>query len=456
MSRFHFTRHPYSSYGNRYYISASGNDTTGDGSVNNPWQTITKVNSLNLSPGDRVYFNRGDTFAGKLTPTISGNVPYKILYGAYGSGNRPIIDGSADKALSIPNSDAAFLRYEHLDFSGSINASQHVVNCKTHDLYMYDCVFRDGVGSVAGNGAGFYAWSTTGGGELYNITIDSCIAHDNDATGIFIGSSTGVSGPHDCTIINCTAYNNGTTLYVDHGIYVRHGVTIAGCISYNNIYGSGIKVNDEGVYDSPYRPIVYNCVSYGNHDGLTLDNVGSIIYNNLIYGNTYMAMPMTQSSSDCLIYFNTFVNTTSGGLSLTRTGASQPTGMVVKNNLFIQDDTVADLWILTIVAGSASLATIAGSNTFDYNIYFHHHDGTTAIGYDTASRTFATWQGYGADAHGALLTALPGFVTRYTDLHVANGGNLEGLGVAIDGYGIDKDGVPRQSPPTPGCYEVAA
>lgn len=441
-----------------YYVDATGGDDGNDGlSIDQAWQTITKVNATNFNPGDHILFKRGETFSGKLLPTDSGTDDQSIVYGAYGSGNRPVIDGSSDKAFNILNSAAHHLRVEHIDFSGSINTSQHVVKCDTHDVYFYDCIFRDGVGGTAGNGVGFHAYYAGSGSYLYNIILDSCVAHSNSASGIAIGSTLGTEGPHDCLIKNCTAYNNGTTLYLDHGIYTRHGVTIDRCTCYNNIYGSGIKVNDEGVYNSPYTPIVSNCVSYGNHDGLTLDNVRSIIYNNLIYNNIYNAIPFTASSSDCLVYHNTIVNIVGpSGNALMKFGMSRPTGMVVKNNLFIQDDSVYNQWVLTIAVGSEPLSQVAANNTFDYNIYFHNANTAVAIGYDTANRTFADWQSYGAEANGAILNGLPDFVTRYTDLHPADAGNLKALGVAITSYGIDKDSNARADPPTPGCYEEAS
>ena len=52
---------------------------------------------------------------------------------------------------------------------------------------------------------------------------------------------------------------------------------------------------------------------------------------------------------------------------------------------------------------------------------------------------------------------LPGFVTRYSDFHPANAGNLDGHdGVAIVGYMTDMDGNACADPPNMGCYEEAS
>lgn len=81
-----------------YYIANAGNDITGDGSIGNPWQTIAKVNSLTLSPGDIVYFNCGDRWRETLALAVggleSGTSGSYIKFTKYGSGDNPKIVGS--------------------------------------------------------------------------------------------------------------------------------------------------------------------------------------------------------------------------------------------------------------------------------------------------------------------------------------------------------------------------
>jgi uncharacterized repeat protein (TIGR02059 family) len=78
-----------------YYISSAGNDTNNGLSSSTPWKTIAKVNSSFslMKPGDRILFNRGDTFYGTLTVTKSGSAGNPITIGAYGTGTGPIITG---------------------------------------------------------------------------------------------------------------------------------------------------------------------------------------------------------------------------------------------------------------------------------------------------------------------------------------------------------------------------
>ena len=78
-----------------YYVSSSGNDTNNGLSSSSPWKTIAKVNSAfsTLKPGDRVLFNRGNTFYGTLKITKSGSAASPIIIGSYGTGEKPIITG---------------------------------------------------------------------------------------------------------------------------------------------------------------------------------------------------------------------------------------------------------------------------------------------------------------------------------------------------------------------------
>ncbi len=77
-----------------YYVASTGKDTNDGLSVNTPLQTLAKVNSLSLKPGDKVLFRRGDTFRGTLTIRKSGSASLPINFDAYGSGPKPIISGA--------------------------------------------------------------------------------------------------------------------------------------------------------------------------------------------------------------------------------------------------------------------------------------------------------------------------------------------------------------------------
>ena len=77
-----------------YYVANSGNDSNNGTDPSTPWKTIDKVNSFTgFVPGDQILFRRGDTFYGGITVSNSGSVGNPITFGAYGSGNKPVITG---------------------------------------------------------------------------------------------------------------------------------------------------------------------------------------------------------------------------------------------------------------------------------------------------------------------------------------------------------------------------
>jgi hypothetical protein len=79
-------------FASTYYIDAvNGNDSNNGTSSSTAWKTLAKVNSTNFNPGDQISFNRGNTWVGALIPSSSGTSSNRIVYGAYGTGRKPVI-----------------------------------------------------------------------------------------------------------------------------------------------------------------------------------------------------------------------------------------------------------------------------------------------------------------------------------------------------------------------------
>lgn len=83
-------------FATNYYISNTGNDNNTGKSKSEVWSSLKKVNaSMALfSAGDSILFKRGDTFRGTLEIKASGNSSKPIVFGAYGTGNKPVIKAS--------------------------------------------------------------------------------------------------------------------------------------------------------------------------------------------------------------------------------------------------------------------------------------------------------------------------------------------------------------------------
>ena len=78
-----------------YFSQASGDDTRTAAQAQNPatpWKSLTKAQTV-FTTGNRLYFQRGETWYGNLTAQGSGTSGARIFVGAYGTGAKPIITG---------------------------------------------------------------------------------------------------------------------------------------------------------------------------------------------------------------------------------------------------------------------------------------------------------------------------------------------------------------------------
>ncbi len=81
-------------FGRDYYVSSINGDNNNDGSaINEAWQTLDKINEIELQPGDRVLLEAGSVFTnGYLHIKGSGSEEYPIEIDKYGEGENPRID----------------------------------------------------------------------------------------------------------------------------------------------------------------------------------------------------------------------------------------------------------------------------------------------------------------------------------------------------------------------------
>jgi hypothetical protein len=428
-----------------YYVdSVLGDDSRSGLSPALAWYSMDKVNAATLNAGDWVLFKCGCSWYHQLTIMRNGSVGNWITFSSYGTGTRPIIYGNYVHmcACSIPEG-YHHIRVENIDFSGSTQSNYSSVMAYSHDLYFYNCIFRDG------KNCGYSSWTSTGG-SIYNVVVDTCYAHNNSSSGIMISSVDGSLGPHDCEVKYCITHDNGSSLWWDHGIYVRYGAIVHDCINYNHAFGGGLKVNSEGQHSS-YSPILYNNICYDNFIGIVAGHQDTLIYNNWIHDNTF-GINLDSDSHDMMIIYNTIVNSLDSNFRVEGDIANT----TIENNLIIEDRAVVPMWLYGGESGKL-LSYLAAHNSIDYNTYYTNGITSTDVFTDVGGNyNWTEWKAFAGspDANSTFLTDLPEVTACYTDMHPIVGGNLEGLGVAIGGYTLDKDGLTRADPPTPGCYEA--
>ena len=133
--------------GHGYYVSSSmGDDSRSSDeaqSAATPWRSLKMINSFfhNMAPGDAVYLKRGDTFYEPLVIGKSGTFGANIIISAYGSGEKPIINGFktlqgwTSKGNGIYESDCASCdpKLNTVIINGIIKAKGRYPNPSAHD-----------------------------------------------------------------------------------------------------------------------------------------------------------------------------------------------------------------------------------------------------------------------------------------------------------------------------------
>ena len=100
-----------------YYFSSSFGSDSNLGSEASPFQTISKLNSLVLVPGDKILFKKGDTFIGQILVSYSGTSGSPIVYDSYGTGDLPILSASnGSNGIPDPLSTIKIVGKQYLEF----------------------------------------------------------------------------------------------------------------------------------------------------------------------------------------------------------------------------------------------------------------------------------------------------------------------------------------------------
>ncbi|MFV0342411.1 MAG: hypothetical protein ACK5JH_05890 [Anaerocolumna sp.] len=189
--------------GNIYYVdSISGNDANNGTSSSAPWKTLTKVNSAVFQPGDQILFKKGASWMGTLEVTSSGNSNAQITYGSYGTGNKPIINGSGayqairimdksyitirDLEITNPAADSGDRKGIFIFANGNTMSGIQILNNDIHD--------------VKGKyGESDYFWAAAILCDAYAYNIDNLMIegnsiYNNECQGIYTNGTGGTDG----------------------------------------------------------------------------------------------------------------------------------------------------------------------------------------------------------------------------------------------------------------------
>ncbi|MEM2111472.1 MAG: hypothetical protein QXX08_06305, partial [Candidatus Bathyarchaeia archaeon] len=221
---------PSSAQAATYYIDATHGLDTNDGtSPDTAWQTLSKASAPPVTSGDTIYLKRGETWTGTtLTPATGTTID------AYGSGNKPIIDGNSAVArainvvannVSVSNImvkgatssmvfvGASGITLNDIESTGNpiafrINSGTAILN-RVISTSASNAAFLFENSSVVTVNTAISTTTTTGSGfraiNSSNVTCNDCIASDSAVDGFSISHSAVL------TCNRCKAFNNGST-----------------------------------------------------------------------------------------------------------------------------------------------------------------------------------------------------------------------------------------------------
>jgi hypothetical protein len=413
-----------------YFISPTGSDTTGTGTIDNPWFTLNKAWEV-AAPGVTIYM-RGGLYqynSAQLLSSKSGTVGNRINVFAY-PGEKPTFTKSS--TFTYPGWPATLVRtsgsYQHwkgLEISGATQTPTNNLGGFTGYL-AHNSIFEQF--DCHHNGGGFQLLSA---GD--NLVLNSDFHHNWDPYDIAhpgvdpYGDADGCGIQDDGygteTIVRgCRFWNNS-----DDGIdlwYSRQKVTLENCWSWNNGYredgvteggdGNGFKLgplvpSPYTGYSTEHRRTIQNCIAFDNRTAGFTENAALCVmklYNNISYRNgTY-------------------------GFAMMNWGNG--TNEVMNNIAYANVSGI----------GAFRSTDILSNNTFLYN-------NVNNPAYSVSDADFVSVVATGVDSPRQSDGSLP----ILSFLRLADSSDLIWSGIAISGLTSDCNGVPYHDPPSLGSYE---
>ncbi len=316
-----------------YYVATNGNDSTGNGSIGNPYATLSKAVSV-MSGGDTVYM-RGGTYAvsAQINLTAIGSAASRRTITNY-PGEVPILNCSAQST----GSDGIRITGAYWQLYGLVisNAAHNGLN------------IRGGTTPLMGS----YNW------------IERCVFVGNRDSGLLIGSNSGTftAYPSSNTVLNCDATRNYDAPVGGNadGFSVKWtggpGNKFIGCRAWEN--------SDDGwdLWMTTYPVLIDTCWTWrngsnlwnsgsfnGNGNGFKLGGnfvpanhrlVRSLAYQNV--GNGGKGIDQNNNTGNLVIDNNTSWGNRFGDIVLSTTSTTGG-NHVVRNNLVFNNGTVSFL-----------------------------------------------------------------------------------------------------------------
>jgi hypothetical protein len=346
-----------------YYVSPDGDDSSNGTSSSSAWKTISKVNSMALSPGTTILFEGGRTFNGSIyLDNNDGNDPSNnVVFSSYGTGKAIIQSANATgfyayntQGITVSNlifegsgmsSNSADGVLFYADLSGNVKKSK--IDIKNVEIHNYG---KTGISIAGGNG-------NTG---FKDVVIDGAHVYDVKVNGIITSAPTSqshVGWAHQNVTIKNTEVDH-VTGYADPGTHRGSGIIMGqvdnGLIEKTVAHDNGaanIHCGGPGgiwTWDSN-NITIQRCESYHNLSGTGCDGLGfdldggvtnSVLQYNYSHDNDGSGYLLGQYDnarpwSNNVVRYNISENdgrTNAGGITLFKGAGTTMAGVKIYNN----------------------------------------------------------------------------------------------------------------------------
>jgi hypothetical protein len=228
-----------------YYVNPVGNDNNPGTSTDNAWQTIDKINTIDLQPGDNVLFQAGHDYPGNLLLTAedAGTPTQPVVIGSYGIGRAKIKAGNGS-GVTVLNAGGVVV--ENLivmgdDYKTNAGSGVKIIN----ELPNNQKLEYIRVHNVEASGFGRKRYQAERGSSngygikvadrYTDVRIENCTTCENEYYGILANSD-------DLYIGYCKSYDNPGDAenlkgHSGSGIFVSgQNIIIEYCEAYSNGY----------------------------------------------------------------------------------------------------------------------------------------------------------------------------------------------------------------------------
>jgi hypothetical protein len=244
-----------------YYVSSSdGNDENDGLSPDKPWSSLQKVSNNKFLSGDSILFKTGDEFIGQLDVSSSGTPEVPIVFTSYGSGNKPIINGSGaaggdyEFAVLIENKKGIVL--DNIE----VQNDRHISRPDNKDIRSYGILIRV---NEPESMESFILKNLTIK-NIYPIHLDDVSFYDVEVAGIHVYTTVNYEGKEkhisDVLIENCDISRSAKL-----GIWTVHGFSVTDEVGNDTINrNQNIVIKNNYIYENGGSGIsiskAYNCL----------------------------------------------------------------------------------------------------------------------------------------------------------------------------------------------------